>query len=78
MMGRVIFFPLVYWPPEEKLSELKAMQERLKFHHIEFINSIARFSQHEQMIRKQAVALNFRARWKVIHGEKVEQQCAGG
>lgn len=77
-MGRVIFFPLVYWPSHEVLKELEAMQERLKFHHIEFNNSIARFGQHEQMIRKQSVALNFRARWTVIKGGKVEQQCAGG
>jgi hypothetical protein len=78
MNGRVIFFPLVYIPPIEVVEELRAMQERLKFHHAEFNNSIARFSQHEQMIRKQSVALGFRSRWQVIQGGKVEQQCAGG
>jgi hypothetical protein len=50
MNGRVIFFPLKFWQSEENLRELKAIQERLHYHRIAFLNSIKRESPWQQAI----------------------------
>jgi len=48
MNGRVIFFPLKHCPSEEKLRELAAIQERLHYYRVEFLNTIKRTSSYQR------------------------------
>lgn len=73
MTGRVIFFPLIYLPSQEKLNQLAALQEKLHFEVVQFNNQISKFSMFEQIIRKQNAANMFRSNWKVIKGGKNDE-----
>jgi len=68
MNGRVIFIGTKYWPTSEQLKELQAMQERLHYYRVEFLNSIKRESPWQQAMAHERFRNRSKELLRVIEG----------
>lgn len=74
MNGRVIFFPLKHIPSDEKKRELLALQERLHYYRIEFLNTIKRESEWQRAMAHARLKNRTRELIRIVKDDRSEGQ----
>jgi hypothetical protein len=72
--GRVIFFPLKHCPPQEKLDELRRLNEALHFSRISFLNELKRLSPYQAQMASARLRNLIKERLRVISSDACEAE----
>lgn len=76
MMGRVIFFPMIYSPGLHRIEHLKRLQNSLNDYHAGLMLEALRnnLNDYQKMVRKQSLHNHIRDKWELIQGGKEKSQ----